>query len=63
MSYKAKEITQSPLTPQDIFNTVYAEEIRSSFQQGKIKIVDSTIVLANGAKISIDQHTIKDKEK
>ncbi|XP_059138463.1 large ribosomal subunit protein mL41-like [Physella acuta] len=55
VSYKAKEITQLPLSPQDIFNTVYAEEIKSSFEKGELKIDDNNIVLADGKKISIDQ--------
>ncbi|XP_059154207.1 uncharacterized protein LOC131939742 [Physella acuta] len=55
VSYKAREITQLPLTPQDIFKNVYAEEIKSSFEKGELKIDDNNIVLANGKKISIDQ--------
>uniref|UniRef100_A0A0B6XYC9 39S ribosomal protein L41, mitochondrial n=1 Tax=Arion vulgaris TaxID=1028688 RepID=A0A0B6XYC9_9EUPU len=60
VSYKAKEIVQDSLTPQEIFNTVYASKIEDEFKDGDIKVNDGQIVLQDGRTLTVD-HQLNNK--
>lgn len=36
VSYRSTRVVQSEFTPQDLFNAVYADKIRSDFEAGKL---------------------------
>ena len=61
VSYKAKEITQGPLTPKDIFNSVYAETVEDEFRRGKIKMEGDNIKLSDGRVLDVKDFVV-DKE-
>ncbi|RUS80764.1 hypothetical protein EGW08_011487 [Elysia chlorotica] len=48
VSYRAKEITQGPITPKDVFNSVYAETVEDDYRRGTIKVEGETIKLSDG---------------
>ncbi|BFZ14326.1 hypothetical protein BsWGS_17364 [Bradybaena similaris] len=58
VSYKAKEINQSALTPQDIFNAVYARDIEDDFREGKIDVIDGQIKCKDGRVLDIAQFSV-----
>ncbi|KAI8775224.1 39S ribosomal protein L41 mitochondrial [Biomphalaria glabrata] len=53
VSYKATEINQGPLTPVEIFNSVYAPKLEDDFKAGKVKVENDKITLADGKVIKI----------
>ncbi|GFR72645.1 39S ribosomal protein L41, mitochondrial [Elysia marginata] len=63
VSYRAKEITQGPLTPKDIFNSVYAETVEGEYRSGSIKVEEDSIKLSDGRVLDVKDFIVdKDDE-
>ena len=63
MSYRAKEINQAPLTPKDVFNSVYAETVEDEYRRGTIKVDGESIQLSDGRVLNAKDFVVdKDEE-
>ncbi|GFO07995.1 39S ribosomal protein l41, mitochondrial [Plakobranchus ocellatus] len=58
VSYRAKEIKQAPLTPKDIFNSVYAENIEDNYRKGTVKVEGERIKLSDGRVLNVKDFVI-----
>ncbi|CAG5131256.1 unnamed protein product [Candidula unifasciata] len=64
VSYKAKEINQSALTPHDIFNAVYARDVEDDLREGKLEVTDDgQIKCKDGRVLNIDQFEASDSSR
>ncbi|KAK3798143.1 hypothetical protein RRG08_057875 [Elysia crispata] len=63
VSYRAKEINQAPLTPKDVFNSVYAETVEDEYRRGTIKVDGESIQLSDGRVLNAKDFVVdKDEE-
>ncbi|CAL1543447.1 unnamed protein product [Lymnaea stagnalis] len=63
VSYKAKEISQAPLTPREIFDSYYAQDIEDDFLDGKIKFDAQKVFLGNDRQVQLEEYIEIVKEK